>query len=128
MREAKTFSRAILAGPAEALPSADPVLIALAEYERQRAATDIALKAYEIAAEAGDFKEAEQRFGEANTAAFFARDAAFKSQPTTTPGALALLRLVEASVAELGHCLDNQPSLIAAIRAAAEAIEQEAGR
>ncbi|WP_400769386.1 hypothetical protein [Methylosinus sporium] len=106
----------------------DPALVALADYESKRAATDRALKAYEDAAALGDFRAAEDQFGNANTAAFLARDAAFKTSPTTTAGALALLRIVGPAISELGHDPDHAPTLAAAILASADAIEKEAVR
>jgi hypothetical protein len=101
----------------------DPALAAIAEFIRLREAADAAERANLEAIEGGDFRAAEERFGEANTAAFFARDAAFKTEPTTIDGAVALLRLVAATVAELGHDPDHQPTLAGAIRAAANTIE-----
>jgi hypothetical protein len=106
----------------------DPAHIAIARYEIRRGAADAFLEAYQEACEGGDFQAAEERFGKANTAAFFARDAAFKTKPETISGAVALLRLVEASIAELGHDPDHQPTLAGAIRAAADTIEKGAVR
>jgi hypothetical protein len=100
----------------------DPALGAIAEFIRMREAADAALVAYQDAIEGGDFRAAEERFGEANTAAFFARDAAFKTRPTTLDGAVALLRLVAATISELGHDPDHQPAIAGAIVAAADAI------
>jgi hypothetical protein len=101
----------------------DPAHIAIARYECRRWAADALLQAYQEACGGGDFRAAEERFGKANAAAFFARDAAFKTEPTTIDGAVALLRLVAAAVAELGHDPDHQPTLAGAIRAAANTIE-----
>jgi hypothetical protein len=106
----------------------DPALAAIAEYTRLREAADAALVAYQDAIAGGDFRAAEERFGNANGAAFFARDAAFNIRPTTADGAVALLRLVEATIGELGHDESHQPTLAGAIRAAANAIEKGAAR
>ncbi|CAN2533047.1 hypothetical+protein [Methylocapsa aurea] len=102
----------------------DRALHAVAKYERRREATDIALKAYEATTN-GDFLAAEEQFGKANGAAFAARDAAFKTAPTTKAGALALLRLVATAIEELGHDPDHQPTLTGAIVAAVDLLEKE---
>lgn len=106
----------------------DPAHIAIARYENRRWAADAFLQAYQEACNGGDFRAAEERFGKANAVAFFARDAAFKTEPTTVDGAVALLRLVAATIAELGHDPDHQPTIAGAIRAAADAIEKGASR
>lgn len=102
----------------------DPALGALVNYESKRAATDSALKTYEDATALGDFRAAEELFGNANTAAFLARDAALKTPPTTTAGALALLRIVGPAISELGHDPDHASTLGNAIGAAVAILEQ----
>jgi len=102
----------------------DPAIAALAELERRREAAYFALKAYEAAIGSDDFREAERIFGEANSAAFLARDAALKSVPTTPAGAVALLRLAGPAVVEIGHDPDHAPTLVNAIGAAVAILEQ----
>lgn len=104
----------------------DPVLIAIAKFERKREAADVVLKVYEDVVESGDFLAAEKRFGILNTAAFFSRDAAMKTAPRTKAGALVMLRLVAPTVAELGHDPVHQPALVGAIEAVAAVLEREA--
>jgi len=101
----------------------DPTLAAIAEYMRLRGLTDAALETYRLAVEAGDWKQAELRFSEANGDFFAGLVAALKTRPTTTDGAVALMRLVSENIEEMGHDPDHQPTLISALRAAADAIE-----
>jgi hypothetical protein len=104
----------------------DPALAAVAAYDKARAATEAAIELYRIAIEAGDFKDAEARFSECNAALFAARDAALKTAPTTTDGAVAMMRFLGEHLDDLAEDPDHRSTLIAAIRAAADAIEMKA--
>jgi hypothetical protein len=121
----KTTRRAILAGLAAApvAPAADPALAAIAEWSRACAAAAAAMESYRAAATAGDSKPSEDYFSECNCALFATRDAALKTAPTTVAGAVVMMRFLAGQVDDLAEDPDRRPTLIAAIRAAADAIE-----
>lgn len=101
----------------------DPALAAIAEYMRLRGLTEAALEEYRAAIAAGDFKETEERFSRANGAMFSGLVTALKMQPTTTDGAVSLMRLVAENIEEMAEDERHRPTLIAAIRSAANVIE-----
>jgi hypothetical protein len=105
---------------------ADPVLAAIAEWNRACGVTEAAIETYRIAIEAGDFTEAEAYFSSCNRALFAARDAALKTLPTTVDGAITMMRFLAGQVDDLAEDPDHRPTLISAIRAAADAIEMKA--
>jgi hypothetical protein len=101
----------------------DPALAACGEYQRLCGETEAAIEAYRLAVQAGDFKHAEAHFSEVNASRMAALDIALKTRPATADGAVALLRLVAANAEDMAEDPDHKPTLIAAIRAAADAID-----
>ncbi|WP_400769388.1 hypothetical protein [Methylosinus sporium] len=113
---------------AEAIPGADPVLIALAEYREARKGMDAAFALTHTALDAANneaVKAAEEAEEEPFQRLLSAEDAALEARPTTREGAFRLLDHVAARLAS-DHTTDTEVELAPdAIRAALAVLERE---
>jgi len=114
---------------AKALPGADPVFAALAEYRDARKGMDAAFAVTHAALDVGNdeaLKEAEEAEEEPFQRLLAAEDAVLEARPTTREGALRLLDHVATRLAS-DHTTDSEAELAPdAIRAALAVLEQEA--